>query len=365
MKITHILYSGLGGHGNVFFSFVTADEYKHFDYEAIFAGVEEVRQEYITKCTTHQINWKFLQKKRGVDIGFARNLVATVKGTESSVIFLHGSRFIFLAKLAALLSKNKKKIVVRETQANHLKTGLEWLWLALTMLFADRIIFLTDNFKEEVRKILGWVYSPRKISIINNGIDLNFFKPLEKPPAKTIVLGMQSRIVPIKDHATLLQAVSRLQLQHPELKVQLKIAGDGDSLKELQMLAKQLQIEKKVLFTGMLNESNLVSFMQSLDIYIHASHGETMSTSIMQAMACKLPIIASDVPGISNMIENNKTGILVPPKNQVALAKAIADIINNPAKATTMKEAAFEFAVLNYSNKTMFAKYQSVFENMI
>jgi glycosyltransferase involved in cell wall biosynthesis len=267
--------------------------------------------------------------------------------------------------MAALLSKNKKKIVVRETQANHLKTRLEWMWLTLTMLFADRVIFLTDNFREEVRKTLGSVYSPKKISIINNGIDLNFFKPLEKLSTKTIVLGMQSRIVPIKDHATLLQAVAVLQLQHPEITIQLKIAGDGDSIKELQLLAKQLQIEKKVLFTGMLNEINLVNFMRSLDIYIHASYGETMSTSIMQAMACKLPIIGSDVPGISNMIENNKTGILVPVKNQVALAKAITDIIHNPIRAAAMKEAAFDFAVLNYSNKTMFAKYLTVFENMI
>ncbi|MBK8495622.1 MAG: glycosyltransferase family 4 protein [Chitinophagaceae bacterium] len=58
-----------------------------------------------------------------------------------------------------------------------------------------------------------------------------------------------------------------------------------------------------------------MAFLQSLDIYVHASLGETMSTAIMQAMACKLPIVASDVNGINNMIIHGKTGILVPTHN--------------------------------------------------
>ena len=64
MKILHVLYSGLGGHGNVFFSLVKADENKKFDYEAIFAGVEEVRDEYVTKCTDGDIQWKYIHKKK-------------------------------------------------------------------------------------------------------------------------------------------------------------------------------------------------------------------------------------------------------------------------------------------------------------
>jgi L-malate glycosyltransferase len=366
MKIIHVLYSGLGGHGNVFFSSINADEHKQFDYEAIFAGVEEVREEYITKCSGYNIRWKYIRKKRGLDISFSRNIIATIRGSEASIIFLHGSRFVLLARLAALVSKNKKRIVVRETQANQLKTKLEWGWLVLAMLFSDKIIFLTTTFKDEVRKRLTWLYSKKKVEIINNGIDLAFFNPLTRPfTGGTIILGMQSRIVSIKDHITLLHALAILQIEHPELTVQLKIAGDGDMLHALQKLAGQLKIEDKVLFTGMLNEDKLVSFMQSLDVYIHASLGETMSTAIMQAMACKLPIIASDVPGINNMIENNKTGILVPVKNEIALANAIIEIINNPVKATALKEAAFDFAVLNYSNKTMFAKYQQVFKSLV
>lgn len=365
MKIAHILYSGLGGHGNVFFSMVKAAEHTEFDFEAIFAGIEEVRGEYVTACNASNVQWTFVHKTPGLDISFNRSIIAAIKASKSSIIFLHGSRFFILAKLGVLLSKNKKRVVIRETQPNHLKSKADWVGLVFALLFADKMIFLTERFQKDIQKKLKWIYKSQKVSVINNGIDLNFFKPAEKMSVKLTVIGMQSRIMETKDHATLLHAFAAFQHQHPDCEIQLKIAGDGDLMPAMQILAKQMEISEKVEFVGMLNEGDLATFLQSLDIYVHASLGETMSTAIMQAMACKLPIIASDVPGINNMIENDKTGILVPSKNSTALADAIYTLINNPGKAAALKEAAFDFAVLNYSNKTMFAKYKAVFKSLV
>jgi glycosyltransferase involved in cell wall biosynthesis len=364
MKILQVLYSGLGGHGNVFFSFISADENDINEYEAIFAGIEDIREEYISKSTEYNIKWNFIKKTRRLDFAFNKNFIKTVKASPASIILLNGSRLILAAKIATMFSKTKKKIVVTETQANHLKTKAEWVSLAFAMFLADGFVFLTESFKEEVRKKLPLFFKPRKITIINNGLDLDFFKPSVKPVSKTITIGMQSRIVPIKDHATLLHAFALLQHQFPALKLELKIAGDGQSLPEMRELAKELKIQHNIVFTGMLNEADLIIFLQSLDIYVHASLGETMSTAIMQAMACKLPIIASDVAGINNMIKHNETGILVEVRNETALANAIHFVITNPSKTIQLKESAYNFAMSNYSNKTMFAKYQSVFEGL-
>ena len=81
----------------------------------------------------------------------------------------------------------------------------------------------------------------------------------------------------------------------------------------------------------------------------------------MQAMACGLPIIASDVPGINNMIINNKTGILVPVKNEKLMADTIMYLVNNNSLATGLSENAFKFAKMHYSNVTMFKKYKELF----
>ena len=101
MKIVHVLYSGLGGHGNVFFSMVSADKENEFEYEAVFNGIEDVRQEYIERCNQLGIRWTFVKKQPGLDIKFCKNLVIAIKKTNSDIIFLHGSTQILWAKIAA------------------------------------------------------------------------------------------------------------------------------------------------------------------------------------------------------------------------------------------------------------------------
>ena len=67
MKILHVLYSGLGGHGNIFFSMVSADTQNEFQYEALFYGIEEVREEFIEACAKNNIPWYFAKKKVGLE----------------------------------------------------------------------------------------------------------------------------------------------------------------------------------------------------------------------------------------------------------------------------------------------------------
>ena len=125
MKILHILYSGLGGHGNVFFSFVKGADKNTFEYEAVFNGIEPVKPEYIESCEANHIPWSFVSKKPGLDLGYYRQLVKKIMDSDADIIFLHSSAYIMPAKLGNLFSRKKKKIIVRETQANHLKVKME------------------------------------------------------------------------------------------------------------------------------------------------------------------------------------------------------------------------------------------------
>ena len=88
-----------------------------------------------------------------------------------------------------------------------------------------------------------------------------------------------------------------------------------------------------------------------------------MSTAIMQAMACKKTIIASDVAGINNMIVQNVSGLLVPVKDPGSLAAAIQQLIKDRELASTLAVNAYQFAVDNYSNTTMFNSYKQLFDS--
>lgn len=360
MKILHVLYSGLGGHGNVFFSMVAADENDEFEYEALFNGVEEVKAEYIKKCDALNIKWKYVKKKPGFNFSYYKSMAGIIKKSNAGIIFLHSSAYILPAKLANVFNRKKKKIIIRETQSNQLKTKIEKLWLSMTFLWADKIVFLTEEYKNEIEKKPHWLYREKKVVVIPNGIDLTIFHPGSKINKDWLNIGMQSRLTENKDHTTLLRAFSLLKKQGYN-NIKLKIAGDGKCKAELILLSQQLKIDSEVEFTGMLEENALIKFLQDVNIYIHASFGETMSTAIIQAMACGLPIIASDVPGIKNMIINNTTGIIVPVKNEQLMADAIKHLLNNSSFADELGDNAYIFAKQNYSNLIMFKKYKELF----
>lgn len=361
MKILHILYSGLGGHGNVFFSLVRADLHHEFTHAALFNGVEPVREEYISQCEERGIPWSYVKKKPGLHPAFYIRLYRQIKKTNPDIIFLHGGIAVLPARLNKLFSSRKKKILVRETQANHLKNRGDWIRLALSMIFADKVVYLSVEYQDEIRKKMNWIYRNNKSTVIPNGIDLDFYKPASGPRSDKIVLGMQGRLVNTKDHATLLQAVALLRKNHPELNMKLIIAGEGDCKNSLVQQAGELQISDTVVFTGQLDEKNLVHYLQELDIYIHASYGETMSTAIMQAMACGKPIVASDVPGISNMITNHENGLLVSPGQPEELEKILFMIIGDKALQERLGKAALKYAQERFSNQVMFNRYKSIF----
>lgn len=364
MKILHVLYSGLGGHGNVFFSMVDADTEKQHQYEALFFGIENVREEYKKKANSKNIPWNFVKKKPGFDFKSYKEISSIIKKSPPDVIFLHSSAYIFPAKKAVFNSRKKMKIVVRETQANHLKTKLEWVGLSFALLFADKVVFLSTEYRNYIKKKLALFFSHKRTAVIPNGIDLNIYKPTTKENTIFIAIGMQSRLSETKDHTTLLDAFSILlktiQFEKP---IKLFIAGDGNCRKDLEKQVKDLNISDSVIFTGMLEEIQLPSFINSLDIYVHATLGETMSTAIMQVMACRKPIIASDVLGVNNMIKHDQNGLLVPAQNSESLSQSIAQLILNIDKANTLASNAFKFAAENYSNQKMFNSYNTIFYN--
>ncbi len=361
MKVLHVLYCGLGGHGNVFFSMLKADADKEMEYEALFYGIEDLRADYIEQCNSNNISWNFAQKKAGFDLKYYRQILHFIKKSNPDIVFLHGSAYILPSKIASLLSAKKYRVVVRETQANHLKTKAQWITLCIAMLLADKIVCLTKEFKEQIKASIKFFYRDKKVVVIPNGIDLDLYKPKENSMANVFYIGMQSRIVSIKDHTTLLKAFSLLKKAGKipaGQNIKLKIAGDGDFKEQLIRLTNELEINNDVEFTGMLNEQNLVHFLQSLHLYVHASLGETMSTAVMQAMGCGLPIVASDVNGINNMIDNGRTGILVPVKNEQLMAEALIACITNPALRQLLAVNALQFSKDNFSSQAMLKAYQ-------
>lgn len=362
IKVVHVLYSGLGGHGSVFFSLVRADKERKVDTKAAFVGIEDLNPDYATLCEKFEVPFTAIRKRPGLDFGVYKKLYGAFRQFKPDVIVLHGSAFIFVAALYRFFSK-KTSIIVRETQAHHLKAGREWFWLKWSVKLANRMIYLTRESLQGVIEKFPGLPVEKKAVIIPNGIDTDVYAPKTIQPGKAqIVIGMQSRLQKIKDIPTLLRAFHMLTRKLPNAPLKLRIAGDGPTMQELKALTGELGLNEQVEFCGMLPEGELRQFMGSLDIYVHSTFGETMSNSIMQAMACGLPIVASDVWGVNNMLKHDVNAILVAPENPGQMADVLERLVQDKALASSLGSAARDTALNEYSNYRLFAQYQQVYE---
>jgi glycosyltransferase involved in cell wall biosynthesis len=362
LTVVHILYSGLGGQGSDFFSVVKADKQKTVATYAIFCGIEEVNPDYIEMCGRYGVAYSAFRKEPGPDLSPYFRIYSVLQKIKPAVIVLHGSSFVFPAWLYRLTNR-QVRIIVRETQAHHLKTKRDWQWLKWSIRIANKLIFLTKESLDGVVKKFPQLPVQSKSIIIASGIDTELFSPaIKKKNGRTIILGMQSRLQKIKDHPTLLKSFRLLRDKYKSHKLRLQIAGDGNTMPALRQLVYELGIAGDVDFVGMLAETELIHFMNNLDIYIHATYGETLSNSIMQAMSCGLPIVASDVWGVNNMLDEGKTAMLVTVEDVDGMTAAISRLIEDQELSDQLGKNARNMAVSKYSLGRLFEQYVQVYE---
>jgi glycosyltransferase involved in cell wall biosynthesis len=362
MKILQVLFSGLGGHGSVAFSLVRGDRQRAHNHHMIFYGIEPLAPGYGQACADLGIGSDVVLKQPGLDLGSWRQFLAVLKRSRPDVVVLHSTSLV--AAAASYARMTGTPLIVVDHLSNQVKQPRDWRFVALALALADHTVFLTDDFAREVKNRLGRLYSPRRVQVIGNGIDVEAFAlPAARPPAPAAIqVGMNARFSASKDHLTLIRAIAQLR-DNPRSgarPVRLTLAGAGETLAQAQTLARDLGLEALVDFPGVLPESALPAQLGSLDIYAQCSFGETMSTAVMQAMAAGLPVVASDVPGLRNMIRVEETGVLVPVANAAALTSALADLAGDAAKRARLGRGAQEHARRQWSNETMFKAYEAL-----
>lgn len=318
---SHIIYSGLGGHTDYV---LTLCESKYLKNTIHFYGVEPVPDLSKKKIAPVANGYTETLKKPGFDFKSTKELIRKLKTDPNKVIITHQPNLIIWLWLFNFFKR--KKYILVEHQNNQLKTKREWVWSLLSQILISHRVYLTEEYKSEVKKKLGVFFRNRNSSIIRTSVQKEWFQEKQFDRRNTkLVFGMQSRLVAIKDHVTLIKAFAEHLKKHPDH--QLKIAGDGDTKNELESLVANLKIEQSVHFEGMLTQSKLRDFLYSLDVYIHATYGETLSIAVMQAQACPLPIIASKVKGIENFLNPSDT-LLVELKSIDDLKKAMEQMLD-------------------------------------
>jgi glycosyltransferase involved in cell wall biosynthesis len=164
-------------------------------------------------------------------------------------------------------------------------------------------------------------------------------------------------LFPVKDHATLLRAAARL----PDLRI--AIAGEGGEAEALQRLAGELGISPRVHFLGLRDDVDRV--LRAASVFCQPSISEGLPLSIIEAMAWGLPIVASRVGGIPELVEEGKTGYLVPSGDPEALATRIERVLAEPAVAARFGRAGMARAHAHFSLDQMVGAYLRLYEQLL
>lgn len=179
----------------------------------------------------------------------------------------------------------------------------------------------------------------KKIIVIPNGIPLDVFENAQPAaiahvPDDIVRLVFVGRFEAQKDHATLLRALKALPHAH------LLLLGDGPLRSQLEKVARSLGITNRVSFLGWRND--VAAVLKASDIYVHSTHSDGFGIAACEAMAAGLPVIASDVAGLAQLVSG--VGILFPVGDDKALAHHLAALIRSPERRREMSQAGLERA---------------------
>jgi L-malate glycosyltransferase len=195
---------------------------------------------------------------------------------------------------------------------------------------ADFICSTSECMKTETKK-----YTQKHIEVIPFGVDTNILKPEgNKSLAKNeITIGIIKSLEPNYRVDVLIKAFDILVKANPAKKLKLLIVGDGTKMTEYKKLAVDLDISDKVKFTGKVPHAEVAKYHNEIDIFASLSLKESFGVSLVEAMACGTPVVASDAEGFTEVMGDESCGIIVKKIFPEEVAKSIKQYIETPAMA--------------------------------
>lgn len=180
------------------------------------------------------------------------------------------------------------------------------------------------------------------------------------------VIGITGRLQRWKGHYEFLQMVAELQKKYPHVKFLIiggASYGEEKEAEEIRAESVRLGLDKRVTFTGF--RDDVPRLLNGLDLFIFPSYAEAYGLALLEAMAVKLPVIASDGDGVLDIVRNNETGILVPARKSAPLIRAVENLIRDPEKRQRLRKAGYRHFMTHFTARQMTDKIEALYFNLL
>ena len=279
----------------------------------------------------------------GIDPGFARMVAKFCKREQPDLIHAHDAGAHTFAVMAAAFWRNKTPIVVSRRVDFPVRNS----WLSRYKYnhpLVKRILCVSNAIRAITSK---GVQRPERCVTVYSGIDPKRFSPEIKQykihheyglKAETVLVGNVAALAPHKDYFTFLSTAK--QLLGLGVDAQFIGIGSGSMQTELEDYAQKLGLGNRMIFTGF--RTDVPDILPELDVFLITSETEGLGTSVLDAFAAKVPVVATAAGGIIELVEDGKTGLLGPIKDPKALAEAVKRVLMEPELAEQLVANATE-----------------------
>jgi len=225
----------------------------------------------------------------------------------------------------------------------------------LAYAFAHRVV---TNSVAAADQLVAEGVSRARIVTIPNGVAIAPVARRGREGTSRLIVTV-GNLRPEKGHDTLIDAAARVAAVHPEAR--FEIAGDGPLHDGLLARARARGIADRVTFAGF--QQDVRPLLARADLFVLPSVTEAFPNALLEAMACGVPSIATAVGGIPELVDDGRTGLLVPPRDAGALAGAIGALLDDPLRAAALGDAARRVVSARYAPTRMVGAYEALYEN--
>ncbi len=310
------------------------------------------KEETLKGMKIYRLPYQFKVSNTPISFKWKKQIKEIIEKEKPNVINAH-SPVPFISDITARIAHKKRIPFVLTYHTGSMKKGifyLDWIIsiyenLFLKMMLKDslKIIATSDWISQTILKA-----QTEKIKIITPAADIKLFSPNNKRHSKNKILFVGS-LNKTESYKGVDYLINGLNLMKKDMEFTCDIVGEGDLKEYYKELAKELKLEKQINFLGKLFGKKLVKEYQISSLLVLPSSLDNFPIVLLEAMACKKPIIATNIGGIPEIIDNNKNGLLVPPKDSKALAEAIIKILKNPKLARQMGEEGYKKVKKNFT----------------
>jgi glycosyltransferase involved in cell wall biosynthesis len=293
----------------------------------------------------------------------ALRLAVAMRRRKCRLVHFHDAHAAAVGGIAAALARVPLRVISRRVD---FPLGRNFLSRRKYTRAADAVIAISQGVKRVL--VEGGVEAER-VEVVPSGIDFSVYD--QELPRDYLrrefhfsegdyLVGIVAQLEDHKGHTYLIQA-SKILKQHAP-KIRIIVVGSGSLQMELGKQAHNLEVDDIVYFLGF--RKDVPQIMSSLDLFVLSSHLEGLGSSLLDAMACRLPVVATMVGGIPEVVIHRETGLLVPPRDPDALAEAILKLYLDRTFGSRLGERGYEVAHEKFSAEVMAGRIVALYEKL-